>query len=68
MDSRFEQVDRKFKQVDARFEKVDSQFGKVFSELKDIHKEIGVNKLQTQGDAAGLDFRVGKLEKKAELS
>lgn len=47
---------------------VDGQFDKVFSELRDIHKEIEVNKLKTQGDIAGIDFRVGKLEKKAGLS
>jgi archaellum component FlaC len=68
IESRFEQVDRRFEKMDARFEKIDGQFGKVFSELKDIHKEIGVNKLKTNGDVAGLDFRVGKLEKKAGLS
>jgi BMFP domain-containing protein YqiC len=74
MDSRFEQVDRKFERIDGKFEKIDAQFkkvdgqfDKVFSELKETRKEIGVNELKTRGDVAGLDFRVGKLEKKAGL-
>ncbi len=67
MDSRFEQVDRRFEKIDAQFKKVDDQFDKVFSELKETRKEIGVNELKTRGDVAGLDFRVGKLEKKVGL-
>jgi hypothetical protein len=67
MDSRFEQVDVRFEKIDAQFKKIDGQFDKVFSELKETRKEIGVNELKTRGDVAGLDFRVGKLEKKAGL-
>jgi chaperonin cofactor prefoldin len=68
MDDRFEQVDVRFEKIDAQFKKIDGQFDKVFSELKETRKEIGVNELKTRGDVAGLDFRVGKLEKKAGLS
>jgi archaellum component FlaC len=68
VDRRFEQVDRKFEKIDGQFKKVDDQFDKVFSELKEVRKEIGVNELKTRGDVAGLEFRVGKLEKKAGLS
>jgi septation ring formation regulator EzrA len=68
VDVRFEQIDRKFEKIDVQFKRVDDQFDKVFSELKETRKEIGVNELKTRGDVAGLDFRVGKLEKKAGLS
>lgn len=65
IDDKFEKIDRKFEKIDSRFKKIDGQFDKVFSELKETRKEIGVNELKTRGDVAGLDFRVGKLEKKA---
>jgi DNA anti-recombination protein RmuC len=68
IDRKFEKIDGQFKKVDGQFKKIDGQFDKVFSELKETRKEIGVNELKTRGDVAGLDFRVGKLEKKAGLS
>ena len=67
IDDKFEKIDHKFEKINVQFKKVEDQFGKVFSELKEVRKEIGVNELKTRGDVAGLDFRVGKLEKKAGL-
>jgi chaperonin cofactor prefoldin len=68
MNDKFEQVDKRFEKIDKRFEQIDRRFDKITSELKDIHKEIGVNELKTRGDVAGLDFRMGKVEKKVGIS
>ncbi len=67
VDVRFEQIDRRFEKIDDQFKKVDGRFNEVFSELKEARKEIGVNELKMRGDMAGLDFRVGKSEKKTGL-
>ena len=60
-------VDRLEARLD-KFEKsVNARFDALISELKEIRKEVNVNKLKAQGDIASLDFRVSKLEKKAGL-
>lgn len=68
IDKRFISIDKRFDDIDKRFNAVDKRFDGIVVELKEIRKEINVNDLKHRGDIASLDFRVGKLEKKAGLS